>query len=544
MKKNGLLLIMLLSGMTAFSQTYFVAFFKDKANSTYSFSKPQDYLSEKAINRRTKQNIAIDSTDLPVNSSYVQAVSQTGAIIINRSKWFNWVSFQADSQTYEQVKKLPMVLDVVQVKGTQIAHKAMLPVKEQNVAQRTSDKDSIYGQAFTQINMLNGVKLHESHYRGKGITIAVLDNGFRNADKMPVFDSLRHLGRIKGTYDFVSPGNNVYRQDAGTHGSYVFSCMGANIPGTMIGTAPDADFWLLCSEDGTSENIIEEYNWISAAEFADSVGADIITSSLGYTTFDQSYQNHSYQDMDGKTTPSTRGANMAFDKGMVVVVSAGNEGAASWHYISAPSDGIKVLSIGAVDSNKFHADFSGHGPSYTGAVKPNICAQGQDNFLAKYDSTFIRASGTSFAAPVTAGMIACLWQALPDFSNIQLKNLIEKNADRYANPDVDYGYGIPDYEAALLSVQGQNKNELKEAKIYPNPFVEDLFMDFESSVKDEMNVKIYSMLGTEIYTVSHIAVLPGRNHFTINTDRNMKSGIYFININAGSKSLNRMLFKS
>jgi serine protease AprX len=301
---------------------------------------------------------------------------------------------------------------------------------------------SDYGLAFNQLQMLGGDVMHSKGFKGNGITIAVLDAGFYKVDELDVFSDLQN--QILSTYDFVDGNSNVY--DDHTHGMMVLSTMGAK--GAMMGTAPDAQYLLLRSEDVFSENLIEEFMWVCAAEYADSAGADIINSSLGYTTFDDTLQDHTYADMDGKTTPISIGAGMASDKGIIVVNSAGNSGNSSWHYIGAPADNYDVLTVGAVDENEEFASFSSYGPNASGAEKPNVVAQGKNTVVANSDNTVITGNGTSFSSPITAGMVACLWGANPHKSAISIKDAIYKSADRYLNPDDQFGYGIPDYYSA------------------------------------------------------------------------------------------------
>jgi hypothetical protein len=432
--------------------------FTDKNNSPFSIENPEAFLSQKAIDRRNVQGIPIAENDLPVNPSYLSAVANTGATLLNISKWFNSVTvFTTDPSVIDDINALPFVLSVAKMtNNNSTLNTSIKPFFENETYSKFQDSIKMkgsgesfdYGQGYNQINMLNGILLHDLGYNGEGMTIAVLDAGFRNADILTAFDSLWMNNRILGYKDFVDPLNpDIFASHS--HGTNVLSTMGANLPGELVGTAPRASYWLLRSEDGGSEYLIEELNWASAAEFADSAGVDIINSSLGYTTFDDPSQNHTYMDMDGNTTPITIAADLAASKGMIVVNSAGNEGSGSWQYIGAPADGDSVFSIGAVDASGNYAYFSSTGPTYDGRLKPNVVAQGQGSaIVSAWSGIVLTGSGTSFSSPITAGIVACLWQAHPDKTNMEILEAIQQNGSQAGNPDNLLGYGIPDYFAA------------------------------------------------------------------------------------------------
>lgn len=430
--------------------------FTDKNNSPYSINNPEAFLSPKAIDRRNAQGIAILENDLPVNSTYIQGVANTGATVLNVSKWYNSVTVYTTSQSViDAINLLPYVLSVEKGKYIVKPEKSEKPffknesygeIPEENLILGPASGESYnYGAAYNQINMLNGIPMHDLGFDGTGMTIAILDAGFLNTNIIDAFDSLWNNGQILGTRDFVSPlAPDIFGSHS--HGTSVLSTIGANLPGQMVGTAPKADFWLLRSEDGATEYLIEELNWVSAAEFADSVGADVINSSLGYTTFDDPSQDHTYQDMDGNTTPITIGADLAASKGMIVVNSAGNSGGSSWQYIGAPADGDSVFSIGAVTASGNYASFSSTGPTFDGRIKPNVVAQGSGStIISAYSGNVTTGSGTSFSSPITAGMVACLWQAHQNKRNTQIMEAIEQSATLAGSPNYLLGYGIPDY---------------------------------------------------------------------------------------------------
>lgn len=473
------LLSLLLQGSVVKAQDFYWVAFTDKNNIAFSLSNPSEYLSERAIQRRVKQNIPIDSLDLPVNPEYISQITGPGVSLVHSSKWLNGITVKVETGDFEQtVSALPFVAGIHRTKPGIETKSAFRKFDEPDAWRDNLPIDtSWYGASVYQTGLLNGQYLHQLGYFGKEIQIAVLDAGFFNADIYPAFDSLWLNNRILGTRDFVKDTFSFF--ETNYHGMSVLSCMGGFVPGEMIGTAPEASYWLLRSEDAKSEYIIEEDNWVAAAEFADSVGADIINSSLGYCLFNDSLTNHTYADMDGKTTRITRAANIAASRGMLVVNSAGNEGDNSWKYIVAPSDGDQVIGVGATNKFGFAASFSSFGPASDGDVKPNLSAMGWNNYLVRSNGTLGYNSGTSFAAPVLAGMAACLWQASPNATAAQIKEALELSAHLYETPDSLLGYGIPDMKTAYLIlnpslVEDVTKNQHWQAM--PNPFTDRLFL--------------------------------------------------------------------
>ncbi|PCH67519.1 MAG: hypothetical protein COC01_05530, partial [Bacteroidetes bacterium] len=344
----------------------------DKNSSSYSIHTPRQFLSPRAIARRSNQNIPIKVNDLPVSMLYIDSIKSSGVQIINRSKWFNAITiYVQDSSTLLNILNLCFVKKIAPVGFSKRDPENYLLEKTGKTHNFTDIKDEDYGLAFNQIEMLNGHMLHQAGYTGKGKLIAVLDAGFKNVDTIRAFDSVMTNNQIIATYNFVTGNDSVYNSKF-SHGTSVLSTMASNWPGEIIGTAPQADYLLLISEDGESESIIEEDNWVAGAEFADSMGADILTTSLGYTVFNDASQNHTYSDMDGNTTRISVGSDIAASKGMLVVSAAGNKGGSSWNYIVAPADGDSVLSIGAVDVDRNYAAFSSVGPTFDGRIKPNV----------------------------------------------------------------------------------------------------------------------------------------------------------------------------
>ncbi|MBU2466132.1 MAG: S8 family serine peptidase, partial [Bacteroidetes bacterium] len=374
--------------------------FTDKAGTPYTLDEPEAFLTERAIQRRANQGIEFTENDLPVNPSYVEGVENAGAGLLFTSKWLNGVSIEtADSDVLDAIAALPYVAETRKMVDYYAEPMPKQFFEAENwdegkldpVANFKSQNFFNYGNGFTQINQINGIPLHEDGYRGEGMVIAVLDGGFDKVDVHPAFDSLWINNQILGTKDFAHPGGSVFNESS--HGTSVLSTMGAYSPGQLIGTAPRASYWLLRSEYVYSENVLEEYNWVSAAEFADSVGADVINSSLGYIDFDLPQWDHTYADMDGETNVVTIGADIAASKGILVVNSAGNSGSSSsFPYIGAPADGNEVFSIGAVDGNGQRASFSSIGPTFDGRIKPDVMAMGQNTALASGSSSYTTGS--------------------------------------------------------------------------------------------------------------------------------------------------------
>jgi serine protease AprX len=486
------------SGLTA--QNFYWIGFTNKANSPWSLQKPEEYLSQRSIDRRERQSIAVDSLDLPVNPSYVAGVLQLGATLVHTSKWMNGITVKAIDSNFEAfVSQLPFVREVELTKRSFETKSIKNKFKEPEAPERFFDIDTnLYGASSAQVSQINAHFLHNQGLKGQGIHIAVLDAGFYKADEYLAFDSLWADGQILGTRDFVG-GSNVFQEHY--HGMSVLSIMGGNIPGELIGTAPKASYWLIRSEDVFSEFLIEEDNWVAAAEFADSVGADIINSSLGYFLFDDPGMNHTYADLDGNTTRVTRAANIAANRGMLIFSSAGNEGRNSetWRYIIAPSDGHHVIGVGAVNGEGLAAPFTSHGPASDGSVKPNVAAVGWNTIIQRQNGTVGPGNGTSYSSPVMAGAAACLWQANPQATSMEMKKAIEQSAHLYQQPDTLMGYGIPDLKLADKIIKSNlpekwDKNSIWLA--YPNPASDYIILQKSSSIsKDKVILSFYTTDG-------------------------------------------------
>jgi serine protease AprX len=556
MKKIVLAISLLFPVLFGFGQVapdkYFVKF-TDKNNSPYSVENPSEFLSQRAIERRVNQGINVDEYDLPVNPAYLEGVAGTGAILLNPTKWLNGVTiFTIDPSVIEEINALPYVASIslsAKYDGVEpeqpvnfiksfFENETYTPGSASRLKSLYTASSFDYGEGLNQIQMLNGDVFHEMGYRGEGMVIAVLDAGYINANNLSVFDSLWENDQILGTKDFVRGG--VIQFDEHQHGSMVLSCMGSNVPGELIGTAPKASYWLLRSEFGDSEYIIEEYNWVSAAEFADSVGADVINSSLGYNDFWDPLQNHTYADMNGDTAPATIGADMAAKKGILVVNSLGNEGSTSWYYLSAPSDGDSVMGIGAVDPDGYYVSFSSHGPSYDGRVKPDVAAQGSSVYVVEpFGGGFTYGGGTSFSSPILAGMAACLWQANPSMTNMQIADAIRKSASQYTTPDDLLGYGIPDFVLAnnILTIITGPDDPGKGLYIYPNPasgyFIIDVSQLKGTQPINSAIIEILDLTGQSVGTVSK--EISHSDKIYVDLSENLSAGVYFIKLNLNGK---------
>ncbi len=517
------------------AQDYYWVAFTDKNNSEYSFSTPEKYLSDRAIERRVKQKIAIDSLDLPVNSNYISDVLKPGVEFVHASKWLNGITIETEIDSFSfKILQLPFVKEVQLTKPKLQSKSAVDKFQELERNENPPIDTSVYGESVYQTKILNGQYLHNQNFKGQGMQIAVIDAGFLNADKYPAFDSLWANKQILGTKDFVDPNSDIFNTHY--HGMSVLSCMGGNIPGELIGTAPKASYWLLRSEYTSTEYLVEEDNWVAAAEFADSVGVDIINSSLGYTVFNDSLTNHTYADLDGKTTRVTQGANIAASRGILVFSSAGNEGNKTWKYISAPADGENVIAVGAVNKDSIAAPFTSYGPAFGGKTKPNVTAIGWNTYLQLSNGNLGFSNGTSFSSPIMAGMAACLWQAFPDATSKHVKQILEISAHLFENPNTLMGFGIPDMQKAyflLMNSSVKVHSNLNKWKAYPNPISDALILKNKGSqINGEINIEIYSMDGKLLRKWKK----PDALQIELNDINSLPKGILLLKISSANSS--------
>jgi len=542
MKKIITGLILMLCGMQLFSQTapnkYWIQF-TDKQNSVFSADRPAEFLSARAIERRERYSIIISEQDLPVNQAYIDSLTSVGVTVLNRSKWFNAVTvYITDTNHLHRIRLFPFVKQLKSV----ARFKSVQPVHDKFSLESVTDMKSgtvidttllRYGKASRQVGMLNGHILHNQGFQGQGLVIAVLDAGFRRVNVNHAFDSLYINNQILGGWDFVNNGPLSFADTEHAHGAQVLSIMAGNLPGELVGTAPKASYYLLRTEDAPTENLVEEDNWIAGAEWADSAGADLINSSLGYTAFDIPALNHTYSDMDGNTTRITRAADIAAGKGILVVNSAGNEGSIEWHYIGAPADADSILTVGAVDSLGNYAIFSSTGPTFDGRIKPNIVAQGQQTAVVGTDGNTFRGSGTSYSSPVMCGLAACLWQTNRTLPPMKIIEAIQLSASRASNPDSLYGYGIPDLGKALFLLQGINPIPLDDEsllRIYPNPFTDHLVISFYSHDNQEITIELLTMAGKKMFFHKRNVGFTSINNLDINSFSSLPAGMYVVRI--------------
>jgi hypothetical protein len=454
-QKYFLIIISFLSFELSGQEIYkYAIYFKGKGvNNPYSKKKPQEFLSDRCIERKRNMKISITKEDLPINPKYLKEIQTKipKAKIVNKSRWFNFIVIQTEDTNWARSIKLPRYVKDFKLiysgkKSKSTEDRAFSPSQSGDDISKLNYSGIQYNRTEFQTKSLKLEELHKSGFLAKDIHVAVFDGGFSNVDKIEAFHHLRKDKRILGTWDFASNEKEVYGD--GEHGTMVLGCMAGYIDGEFLGTAPLASYWLFRTEDGYSETVVEEYNWISAAEFSDSAGVDIINSSLGYTNFDKGIGSYKYADMNGNTALISRGANKAVEKGILVVNSAGNSGNSKWKYIGAPADAEKVFSIGAITTDSNKASFSSFGPTSDGRVKPNVCALGQNASVINSSGAITKANGTSFSSPILCGATACLMQKYRFYTPEKIMHAIELTSSNSNSPNNEIGFGIPDFSKA------------------------------------------------------------------------------------------------
>jgi len=513
-------------------------FFADKENVEVSLADPILIMTQEAIDRKELHGTAIDERDVPVNENYItQIKNATGITVRSKSKWMNCVYIIGSQPNIEALLDFPFVTNVEYADkslnlfpGAPIENKFSLEEAGQNIIYN-------YGAATNQIEMLSGDYLHELDYSGEGMIVAVLDAGFPSIDTNPGFQKMRDENRILGTYDFEARTENV--DGTSSHGFVTSSDIGGFLQNEFVGTAPQASFYFFVTEYTPSETPVEEAWWVEALERSDSLGVDVVNTSLGYRGYDNPNYNHTYEDLDGQTTFSARGANIAFDKGMILVTSAGNGGNTSFPTVGTPGDSPGTLTVGAVNSNGIYVAFSSIGPTVDGRVKPDVMAQGSNAAVINTGGNIDFSSGTSFSSPIMAGVITCLWQSRPDVPNGHIMQIVRESANLYNNPTDQMGYGIPNFENAYLALQELGLEDdflMSNFALYPNPVTSKINISFPEGISNG-TFTIYSILGNKVLSTEI-----SRNLNSVNME-SLNSGMYIASINSNNKQISFKIIK-
>lgn len=522
--KKVFLFLLIAFAVVASAQHHYIVYLKDKGSNQHLLSEPQKFLSTRSVLRKQAHNIPIDATDLPVCHQYIATVSDllgTEGRILQKSKWLNALFVSTTEEKTAQLLQLPFVEGI----------KPYMP--KISVSARTQSVN--HGLSKPQIEMLKGHFLHNQGFLGQGILIAVFDGGFFNTNNASVFDSLNQSGRLLFTYNFNNNTSNIYFP--GSHGTAVLGVLASYIPGQMVGTAPKADYVLLQTEFEPTETRQEEYNWLAGAEVSDSLGVDIINSSLGYSTFDNPADNYTVAQLDGQTAIVTQAALWAARKGMLVVNSAGNEGNTGWQKILFPADADSIIAVGGVNSAGQRVSFSSMGPTADQRIKPDVAAQAFQVFTINSSGNATTANGTSFSAPLISGLAACLWQMYPDKSFFDIRNAILQSGHQASSPDTLLGYGIPDFQLAaqLLLSQTEAEKARDDFSISPNPVREVLRIHHSSNTQID-EISIYDGYGRLIKSAKYT------NQQGIDVS-SLPSGIYFLTINFDGQIITKKFLK-
>lgn len=526
LNKKGISIVFLFLCSFGYAQEDAWVYFIDKPNAQNFFANPLSELSQRALDRRTTQGITLSINDAPIEQSYInQILAAEGIEVKAKSKWLNCLHVRGSITSIQNLTTLPFV-DHVKFADHSLNAKmqqprTITPVNKQLDTQTTFS----YGNSANQVQMLNAHLLHQQNFTGSGKIIAVLDSGFSAVNTVIPFNRMFNNGLYLGGYNYVGGNTNVFSTH--NHGTMALSCMAGFVDGQLVGTAPDAQYYLFITEDISSENPVEESYWVQAAEEADRVGADVISTSLGYFGYDNPNYSYSYSDMTGDKAFASKGANLAFSKGMIVVASAGNSGNSSEPHVGVPAEATHVLAVGSVQFDENYSSFSSIGPSFDGRVKPDVMAKGQSTTLSNTSGAIVTASGTSFSCPVLAGAVTSFWQAIPWATNQQIVDLVKQSSDRFLNPTNQYGYGIPDFQLALdnaaLSLDDNSKGRFL---IYPNPANDFVKISFPNGL-DIATISLFNSLGQKISEQEIISNQPlALEHCS--------SGVYYYKIKTGS----------
>ena len=509
---------LLISGILSAQDRYMV-FYKDKTGTPFSIAQPDQFLTQKSVQRRSRQGIAIVEQDLPVNPTYVSNVKSTGARVMFSSRWFNASLVEATTAQRDSVRALPFVLLV----------ELVAPGKTGTGRIRTfgSIEKAFATEATQNQNSILGLdEMHQDGLNGQGITIAIFDTGFPGVNTNPAFADIIQQGRIRDSYNFSYGLPNVFMGHE--HGARVFSIIAAIIPANFTGGAFGADFLLYATEYISTEYRVEEYNWAFAAERADSAGADIISSSLGYNEFNDPTMNYTIADLDGQTAVVTRAATFAFQRGIVVVNAAGNFGNDPWKFVAAPADAINVMAVGSIDSKYNLSSFSSLGPTADGRTKPDVMALGTSASSVLPGGSIAAGDGTSYSCPQIASFVANVWQNWPNLTAVEMLDLIRKSGSRYFNPDNMFGYGVPTYRAVknILSSQANREGVL----VYPNPTGGELNIAMSPNDGSRVDILLRNTSGQELQRMNYQSIWH-LNPITMDLT-NLAPGVYTIHVSS------------
>lgn len=522
MKKIVLLIVLLCGITTLWSQQDAWVYFIDKEDVAASLANPISILTQDALDRKILHNTPIDERDVPVNENYIGTVkTQTGIQVLAKSKWFNCVHVRGSEQDILSLGNLTFVesIDFADDSLTRATDDfGFIKDDPQTEQQRVT---YTYGATENQVTMLGVDFLHEEDFIGTDMVVAVLDSGFPGVDVNGAFSRLQDEGRLLDGYDFVDREDNEFAFSGSSHGTRVASDIVGFIEDQFVGTAPNVSLYCFRTEDVLSENPVEESYWVEAAERADSLGVDVINTSLGYRTYDNPAYDYSYADMNGETAFISRGATQAFEKGMLVVTSAGNSGVGM---ISAPADSPGALTVGAVNADGDYVSFSSIGPSSDGRVKPDVMAKGAASAVVDQNNNITTNNGTSFSSPIMAGAVASLWQASPEKTNAEIMQIVREAAHLYPDNTPELGYGIPDFSEALAQLSVEENSALaKTYTLSPNP-ANDYFQIESPSGAVELRVNIYDVLGKQVQSLSFSG-----ESMRINTSA-LTTGLYLVQI--------------
>lgn len=539
MKKLLLLAIVFISTFSFAQVQDALVFLEDKDPSVVSaaLADPITIITQAAINRKMAHGTPIDARDVPLNETHKAAIAASNGIsVLAKSKWLNAIYVRGTQNNINDLLDLSFVTEIEFADKSLNRSSTREFIKDKFEIENQSRANYNYGSATNQTEMINVDYLHEIDYTGQDILVAFMDNGYPGVTTNRAYSNLRNEGRLLGTYDFVDRTENP--NGTGSHGALTFSDAAGFLDGEFVGTAPNASYYLFVTEDGREESPAEEAYWVEALERSDSLGVYVTNTSLGYQAFDRSDYDHSYEDLDGQTTIGARGSNAAFDKGMINVTSAGNEGY-GFGYVGTPADAPGSFTIGAVDSEEDYVYFSSHGPTVDGRVKPDVMAKGSNAAIVNQYGDVSTASGTSFSSPITAGAVASLWSAFPNVENEVIVQAIRESADRYDNPDDFYGYGVPDFGMAYENIRLLSTEQYMQENnfaLYPNPVTTQINISFPQAA-EKADFMLFNILGEKVLQKNITAL---KNSIDVSE---LSSGMYIASITSNNKTTSYKIIK-